>query len=169
MRYREVFAAAFTLCLLAACNTDRVMSARVPDPSPTQTTVDVPFCSAFAPDWVAFQDGDGAWTRVPPVVGGGKTRFRYSFSSNRGAIASARVFPGNRLTSLAIQYGRPDELTIATDTASLDCGPFATRSLLGTLTGIDTNDVGEASAGYGAGALIAPAETTFTLHFLLPG
>ena len=113
----------------------------VHEPSPS-VTVDVPFCNVAAPDWVAFQDGDGAWTRALPAVEGQKIRFRHTFASDHGAIAAARDFPGSNLTTLAVLYGTPEELVIAADTTPIHCGPAATKTLLGTVAGIDTNDVG---------------------------
>jgi len=60
---------------LGACS-DRAMS---PPPPPPPTTVDVAYCSGLEPTWVAFQDGDGAWTQAQPIVSGPHTTFRYAF------------------------------------------------------------------------------------------
>ena len=157
-----------TICALAACSNDGITPAREPDPSQL-VTVDIPFCSAAVPSWVAFQDGDGAWTRALPLVEGQKTRFRYAFNSDRGAVAIGRIFALGRVTGLSVQYGKPEELIIAADTSALHCGPSGTRTLLGTAAGIDTNELAAVTAGFGSGALLAPDETDFSLQGLAPG
>ena len=162
-------AAGFVICLVAACSADTMTSTHAPGPPHSQTAVDVPFCSGVEPYWVAFQDGDGEWTRALPVVEGQKIRFRHTFTSDHGAIAAVRVFPGNRLTTLTVQYASPDELIIAADTAAIDCGLAATRTLLGTITGIDTNGFADVTAGYAAAALVAPSQPSFSLRGLGPG
>ena len=156
------------LCVVAACSKEAMTSTRTPDPS-RSVTIDIPFCSAVAPEWVAFQDGDGAWTRALPVVVGQKTRFRFTFGADRGAIAVGRILELGRAGALSVQYGRPDELIMLSDTAAANCGPAAMRTLLGTAAGIDTNELAAVSAGFGAGALLGPGQSKFSLQRLAPG
>ena len=160
---------ALALYMLAACGGDRLTSTHAPGQQNPPTTVDVPFCAAVAPDWVAFQDGDGVWTRALPVIDGQRMRFRYTFASDRGAMAAARLLPGNRLTTLTIQYAEPKELIIGADTASLACGALATKTLFGSVAGLGPNDVAAVTAGYGASALLAASQRAFALRGLVPG
>src|SRR5438309_9191098 len=48
-------------------------------------SVSTTFCSAYAPIWLAVQDGNGAWTRVLPNPG--TTTYELSFSSGKGGLA----------------------------------------------------------------------------------
>ena len=153
----SMLAPLLALSLVIACSNDGMTSAPAPGPPPSSgpphspTTVEVRFCNGVAPDWVAFQDGDAAWARATPVVDGAITRFRYAFTSERGAVAAVRVFPpGNRGTTLNIQYGRPNELITTGDTTPIHCGPTATNALLGTVEGIGASDVVAVTAGFGA-------------------
>jgi len=41
--------------------------------SPGTSTVTVPYCPSLAPTWVAFQDGNGLWTRATGVANGGRS------------------------------------------------------------------------------------------------
>ena len=135
-----------------------------PDPGPPPTTVDVTFCNGAQPRWVAFQDGDGEWTRAEPIVAGQLASFRHTFNSNRGAVAAAREFAGG-LTTLAIQYAAPAELTIAGEARPDLCGAVAAGTLLGTVAGIDTNEVAVVSSGRSTREATTVAEgRAFTLH-----
>lgn len=166
---RASFVAVLALSLLAACSGDRMISTHPPGQANPPGTVEVPFCAAVAPDWVAFQDGDAKWTRALPVIDGRTIRFRYTFSSERGAMAAVRLLPGGRLTTLTIQYGAPAELIIGADTASLACGALATNTLFGSVAGLGPDDIAAVSAGYGASALLAASQRAFTLRGLVPG
>ena len=73
------------IAAVSACSDGTLPS--VPPPPPPPTSVAVAYC--IQPAWVAFQDGDGAWTRAQPVLSGSNTTFRYEFSAGRGAIGRA--------------------------------------------------------------------------------
>lgn len=132
---------------LAACSDyQRDPTSPYPDPDPGPTTIDVAFCAGSQPRWMAFQDGDGQWTRAQPTVAGELANFRHTFNSTRGAIATAREF-ANGLTTLTIQYAAPAELAIAGDARPDLCGLVANDTALGTVAGIDTNEVVAVSTG----------------------
>ena len=133
------------LALLAACHdySSGPDSTYVVHPP---TAVDVAFCTGIEPAWVAFQDGDGAWTRAEPIVGGGRTVFRESFTANRGAIATVTRFDRG-LTALSITYGAPAELGFVGDTLAQNCDFSAPRRLVGRVAGLDTSEVAFVSAG----------------------
>src|SRR5215211_4350779 len=136
--------------MLSACS-DYSPAPTYPDipslpPSPTPSTVDVAYCRGAEPAWVAFQDGDGAWTRAQPIPAGPYTTFHHAFTSNRGAVARAQEFASG-LTSLSILYGLPSELGIVSDTAFQQCSTDALRTLNGTVAGLGANDVALVSAG----------------------
>lgn len=155
------------LAALAGCNKDLV-SPSVQHPGPTRT-IDVAFCTGLEPRWVAFQDGDGAWVQAQPVVSGQRTIFSHSFTFEHAAIATAREFEVG-ITSLDVQYGAPEELTIAADTNSRHCGPAVTKTILGTVAGLDTNEVAAVSAGELSRAFVVPdARHSFVLGGLTDG
>ena len=152
------------ILMLAACGDYQNPAAPYRNPDPTPTTVDVAYCNGAQPQWVAFQDGDGEWTRAQPAVAGQLATFRHTFSSNRGAIASARAFAGG-LTTLTIQYAAPAELTIAGDPRPDLCGVIADDTVLGTVAGIDTNEVAVVSSGRSTREATTVAEgRAFTLR-----
>jgi hypothetical protein len=118
-----------------------------PDPDPAPTTVDVTFCNGTQPLWVAFQDGDGAWTRADnPIAAGQLATFRHTFNSNRAAIATAREFASG-LTTVGIQYATPAELPNAGDPRPDLCGVIEDDTVFGTVAGVDTNEVAVVSTG----------------------
>ena len=117
--------------------------------------VTVRYCSGTVPSWVAFQDGNGAWTRALPSVTGGTTRFHSDFSTDRGAIATLSG-PG-ALTVLSVQYGTPAELVVAGDTNPRDCGSLVSKTLFGTAAGLDTNESAYISSALSSRIRVVPA------------
>ena len=91
---RRSIAGALVLALsaLSACSHDSPDPTypTEPPPSPTSSAVDITYCRGAEPVWVAFQDGDGAWTRARPVANGAYTTFHGDFTANRGAVAHPR-------------------------------------------------------------------------------
>ena len=134
-------------------------------------SVAVRYCSATEPYWVAFQDGNGAWTQAQPSVAGGTFTFRSDFSTNRGAIATlGRYGLGAALTVLSVQYGTPAELVTAGDTNSRDCGPAVSKTLLGTVAGLDTNESAFINTAFLSRVRVGPAlGDTFALKGLPSG
>jgi hypothetical protein len=156
------------LSILAGCSSDKI-NAPQPIIGPS-TAVEVPFCAGLEPSWVAFQDGNGAWTQALPVIAGQKVTFVHSFTADRGAIATVRLFR-NGLRTLDVQYGLPAELAIVGDTTPAHCALPVSQTLLGTVAGIDTNEVAQINAGFGTRDLVALGEgnTDFALPSLIAG
>jgi len=153
------------LAVLTACS-DNIMSAP-PPPPPPPTTVSVAYCTGLEPMWVAFQDGDGAWTRALPTVSNGKVVFQSGFASDRGGIAT--VFrAGSGITFLGVLYGAPEELGTVSDTSPRFCGPPIVKSLVGSVAGVDSNEFVIVRAGSDARTL-AHAGHEFLLNVLPPG
>ena len=90
------------LSALLAC-TDAMTSSLTPPP-PTS----VAYCEPYTPLWVAFQNGDGAWTRALPTGTSGGSVFQYTFSSNRGGVATVLDGPSGT-TFLHVSYGTPQD------------------------------------------------------------
>lgn len=154
---------------VSACSDGMLTSAPPPPPPPPPppTTVSVAYCTGLEPDWVAFQDGDGAWTHAQPTVSGPNTTFRYEFSAGRGAIAT-RTRSGGDISILSVLYGTPAELATAGDTNSRDCGPPLSKTLLGTAAGLDANDVAFVDASFGSRVRVR-VDNTFELKGLASG
>ena len=150
---------------VAACSDyQRTPAGPDPDPGPHPTTVEVAFCNGAQPQWVAFQDGDGEWTRAQPVVTGQLAIFLRTFNSDRAAIATARDFASG-LKAVSIQYGAPAELANVGDARPDLCGVVANNTLLGSVAGIDTNEVAVISTGRSTREATTVAEgSTFTLR-----
>lgn len=155
--------------ILAACSDSTSAPRQRENGGPgSATTIEVPFCAGLEPAWVAFQDGEGAWAQALPTADGHKTVFRHDFTANHGAIAAARHF-GNGLTTLAVWYGAPAELTAVGDTAPSHCLPAVSTTLLGSIAGLDTNEGARVSASALLSAFIAPGDRSFVLGGLVPG
>jgi hypothetical protein len=129
-------------------------------------SVVVRYCAGIEPSWVAFQDGNGAWTHVEPTVAGGKITFRSDFSTDRGAVA--RVTSSRDFSSLVVQYGTPAELEAVGDTNPRDCGSVVSKTLLGTIAGVDTNEAATISTGGGVRTRAFPGQGGFVLN-AVPG
>jgi hypothetical protein len=166
-RRAAVASLAHLLPALPACHDD-TPAPTGPHGGPT-TEVDVTFCRGLEPAWVAFQDGDGAWTRAQPVTVGQKVTFHRTFSSDRGGIATTTVL-ANGLSALSVRFAAAAELAdVGIDGPEL-C-PSGTTTLLGTVGGLASDEAALVSAGFAARGEVASRETDFgfTLHGLLPG
>ena len=136
------------LSVLSACGHDSPDPTypTEPAPTPTPSAVDVVYCRGAEPAWVAFQDGDGAWTRAQPVASGQYTAFHHDFTSDRGAVARATEFASG-LTTLSILFAAPSELGVVSDTAFQQCSAGAPWTLNGTVAGLGANDIALVAAG----------------------
>src|SRR5256885_9032350 len=153
----------FFVVAVSACSDGTLPSA--PPPPPPPISVAVAYC--IQPAWVAFQDGEGAWTQAQPTPSGSNTTFRYEFSAGRGAIATlSRV--GDNMTVLSVLYGTPAELVTAGDTNSRDCGPAPAKTLLGTAAGLDTNETAFVAASFNSRVRVG-VEGSFELKSLASG
>ena len=130
------------------------------------STVDVTYCPGLEPVWLAFQDGDGAWTRTLPVQRDGKVVFTHTFTSNRGGVATTVV--AGALSSVSVQFGAPAELAIVGDTIPQFCTGQA-KALLGTVAGLGANETAFINAGFFARASAHPEREEFGLGDLPAG
>jgi hypothetical protein len=111
-------------------------------------SVTVGYCAGLEPSWVAFQDGNGAWTRVESTTAGATITFSADFSTNRGAVAT--VYRYAEFTSVVVWYGTPEELAAVGDTNPRYCGPATSKTVYGSVAGLGTNEFAVVSAGSGA-------------------
>jgi hypothetical protein len=157
------------LSILSACNDKMIVapSGAGPGAGPS-TTVDVLFCAGEgAPEWVAFQDGDGAWTTASPITDGRHALYRQTFAANRGGMAVGQRFSIG-LTTVSVSYGAPAELAAFGNTVPGDCNTSGPKALLGTIAGLDDNHVATISGGF-SNAFIFPGDHSFVLGDLLDG
>jgi len=127
----------------------------------------VAYCAGLEPTWVAFQDGDAAWTQAQPTPSGSNKTFRHEFAADRGAIATLSGSGGN-ITVLSVLYGTPAELVTAGDTNPRDCGPAPAKTLLGTVAQLDTNETAFVSASFNPRVRVS-VDRTFELKGLASG
>src|SRR5437762_14126767 len=71
--------------LLTACS-DAMTSVSPPPPPPPPANVSVAYCSGREPMRVAFQDGDGTWTRALPATVNGTVVFQANIRSSRSGV-----------------------------------------------------------------------------------
>ena len=153
----------FFVVAVSACSDGTLPSA--PPPPPPPISVAVAYC--IQPAWVAFQDGEGAWTQAQPTPSGSNTTFRYEFSAGRGAIATLSRVGGN-MTVFSVLYGTPAELVTAGDTNARDCGPAPAKTLLGTVAQLDANETAFVSASFNSRVRVS-VDRTFELKGLASG
>ena len=151
--------------LLTACS-DAMTSVSPPPPPPPPATVSVAYCSGREPMWVAFQDGDGTWTRALPSTVNGTVVFQANISSSRAGIAT--VTPAAGFTFLHVLYGAPEELETLGYTSPRSCGPPSVKTLLGNVAGLDSNEFAIVRAGSEAQSLAFPG-IEFELNVVPPG
>ena len=151
------------IAAVTACSDGTLPS--VPPPPPPPVSVAVAYC--IQPAWVAFQDGDGAWTRAQPVLSGSNTTFRSEFSAGRGGIATLSR-AGDNMTVLSVLYGTPAELVTAGDTNPRDCGPAPAKTLLGTVAQLEPNETAFVSASFNSRVRVS-VERSFELKGLASG
>lgn len=116
--------------------------------------------------WVAFQDGDGAWTRALPATVNNTVVFQANISSSRAGIAT--VTPAAGFTFLQVFYGTPDELETVGYTSPRSCGPPSVKTYLGNVAGLDSGDFAIIRGGSEAQALAFPG-IEFELNVVPPG
>lgn len=156
------FLAVCLLAWLAACSDDLSPN----PPPPASQTVALIYCDAFAPLWVAFQDGDGPWTRVPPTAANDNQVFQYAFASNHGAVASV-LDVGGGLTFLHVLFGKPEELASIAINSPRACAA-TDKTLLGTIAGVDSTDLAIVRGGFFSEAQVLGGGS-FTLDALPAG
>jgi hypothetical protein len=153
-----------TLLAAAACGYDS--AGPYPGQPGEPSAVDIAFCSA--PDWVAFQDGNGAWVREVGTRSGPFLIFHHTFVHDRAAIALVREF-SSTTSAMLVDYGRPDELTIVSDTAGSSCGATTFKTVHGTVAGLGANDVARLNLGSQASFAHAGTGFEFEISGLVPG
>lgn len=168
---RRNLAAALPLVVsvVSACS-DSTSPYQSPPPPGPGTDVTIAFCAGNEPSWVAFQDGDGAWTQAQATTNGSRITFKKTFNSDRGAVAMARVFP-RQLSAVSVQYGKPEELAMVNVTNPLICGGGQqSLELLGSVAGLGADDEAQIAAGLNL-RTAAPrgGEDSFSLGGLTPG
>jgi hypothetical protein len=94
---------------------------------------------------VAFQDGDGAWTRVAPVLYDRFAVVHLSLESPRGGLAVARDH-ASTMSSLVVQYAAARELANAGDQQLELCGITDDRTLTGSVKGLAADELAVVSS-----------------------
>jgi hypothetical protein len=157
-------AALVLLCAaLAGCNDTPTEPATV-----GPTDVAVAYCTGLEPAWVAFQDGDGQWTRVRPTIEGANTVFHLALHTARGGIATLVPLADGTLTQLSVLYGLPGELATVGDTNRLDC-TFDVKTVVGRVVGLRVDESALVSAGLFGRAIVHAQNDSFTLVGLASG
>jgi hypothetical protein len=149
------FAVLLLITVLTGCSHDIVsVPPPPPPPPPPPAAVSVAYCAGLEPDWVAFQDGDGTWTRAQPTVIGPNTTFHADIAADRGAIAT--VTQSGPFTIVSVLYGTPAELAAPGDTNPRHCLPTTAKTLLGTASGLGADGVAFIGSSFDARVRVGP-------------
>jgi hypothetical protein len=116
--------------------------------------------AANKPIWLAFQDGNGAWTRVS----GSGDVYTFNLAGTRGGVVWVTQASGTN-TLVSGLFSSRAELTT---TPVVLCGANPTKTVAGTMTGLAAGDQGNISYGNrtATGGL---ASSAFTLNGVLEG
>jgi hypothetical protein len=125
--------------------------------------------STSAPVWLAFQEGDGAWTRVAPRTGGDSVTYAFSVRGRGGVAVVTRSDDGGEAGyELAVYYGTAAELA---SLGRCQTGPGAAargKRLTGTVAGGGMMSQSTVSMG-GATGMVMPMQSTFELRNVASG
>jgi hypothetical protein len=154
------------LLLIAVSACSEAVSPPPPPPPPPPFTARVTYCAGAEPVWVAFQDGDEAWTRALPSTSNSNIVFQRTFASDRAAIATA-FDAGFGITAVQVLYGTPDELELVGRTYPAFCLPFQ-KILLTSVAGLDANQFAYVAGGYVTEVPVLINES-FALEGMPPG
>ena len=124
----------------------------------------------WQPDWVAFQDGDAAWSRVQVKYVGKFAEFDYDFTANRGGFAMGRTISSASIPQLSVRFGTPAELQLLSDTLTGGCTANAGKSWHGVTAGLDPDDIALVGLGStGPQSVSASTDFAYTIDGVAAG
>jgi len=126
--------------------------------APAFVTVDFSTCDvADRAAWLAYQDGNGAWTRVTSVA----NVYTFNITSGKGGVAYVSLGTGS-VSSVQVQYMTQAALTARTLTF---CSPTPTggKTVTGIAAGIDASHEAYVSLGGGTTRAFFPSALNFQI------
>ena len=126
------------------------------------SAVTLSYCAADAPIWVAFQDGNGAWTRVTAT-----TANTYSFTIASGRAGVATVDTVGSGFDLNLTYATVAEFNGFGNT--LQQGACGTKTLTGTVANVAQTQFANVSLGYASAFVLPITSSAFTLRSVATG
>ena len=124
--------------------------------------------TASRPVWLAYQSGDGAWTRVAPRAAGDTTTYAFSLRGRGGvAVVTRSEEEGEAAYELAVFYGAAEEIAAI---GRAESAPVAAGSkrLTGTVAGSGMMSQTTVTLG-GTMAMVMPMQSTFTMSNVASG
>ena len=124
--------------------------------------------TASRPVWLAYQSGDGAWTRVTPRTAGDTTSFAFSVRDRGGvAVVTRSAAEGEAAYELAVFYGSAEEIATfgRAESAPIAAG---TKRLTGSVAGGGMMSQTTVTLG-GTMAMVMPMQSTFTMSNVASG
>ncbi len=126
------------------------------------SNVTLSYCAADAPIWVAFQDGNGAWTRVNAT---GTNSYTFSVSSGRAGVATVDTVGTG--FDLNVTYATTAELNGFGATTGLgECGG---KTVNGTVANVGMTQFANVSLGYSTKFVLPITSSAFTLTNVASG
>ncbi|GLC25566.1 hypothetical protein rosag_20790 [Roseisolibacter agri] len=142
-------------------NQTTTLSVNVTAPSTGGGNVSYAFCAPDIPIWFAYQNDNGAWTRV---TAGANNTFAFNVPA-RGGIAYVTQTGTNY--DLTVVYGTAAEL-IAGGQQRCASLPRGTKRLTGSVAGVSATDFASVSLG-GSSEILVGGQTAFTLDSVPEG
>ena len=127
------------------------------------STVTVSYCAANAPIWLAYQDGNGAWTRATPNAG----TTTYSFQIASGKLGVATVDTVGTGFDLGITYATTAEANGFAGAAQL--GACGTKTVNGTVANVSNTQFASVTLGYSSKFVIPITSSAFSLTNVAAG
>jgi len=121
-----------------------------------EVSLDFSVCSASdRPEWLAYQDGSGAWTRVTGVG----DVYTFAIASARAGIAIATTSAGGQ-SSVIVYYATQSEL-VAGSVENLCDVQAAGKTVTGTVSGLGAGEQAALSLGDASTQALADGTVTF--------
>lgn len=131
-------------------------------PAVAGTTVNLAYCAADAPIWVAYQDGAGAWTRVTPS---GTNTYSFPVASGKAGVATVDTVGAG--FHLSVTYATTAELNGFGNTLGL--GACGTKTVNGSVANVAADQLVNVALGYSSKFVIPITGSTFTLTGVASG
>jgi hypothetical protein len=127
------------------------------------TGVTVSYCAADAPIWLAYQDGNGAWTRVTPNTG--TNTYQFNLASGKAGLATVDTVGTGY--DLNVTYATTAEFNGFGNTLGL--GGCGGKTINGTVANVSNSQFANVTLGYSSKFVSPITSSSFSLTKVASG
>ena len=125
--------------------------------------VTVSYCTADAPIWLAYQDGNGAWTRVLP--NSGTNTYQFNIASGKAGLATVDTVGTG--FDLNISYATTAEYNGFGN--GFGCGSGGGKTVNGTVANVSTMQFAQVTLGFSTKFVLPITSSAFSLTTVAAG